>query len=208
MRVVLFSFLFFSIPLLPMSAAFGQKLSKEEKSRLRSEQKRWKKKLKSMSAEKFHEVISKHETLKNTSTTFDNELRALKQDAETKKIDLERLDKSVARLEDRIEALKAECGKEGAEETTGNTSPKFSKGAVIHKVQVGDFNDPTLKAFQEEGEFWEKDKLLEDNAFRKVYTIGYFEDNFQAQAFKKMLRKMGLKDAYVQSYQDGKKSTH
>lgn len=203
-KILLLSSSILALTFFCLTSSYAQEeaLSKEEKKRLKTEQKRWKKKLKSMSVEKYYEVITQHENLKGQSGSFEAELAALQKDVDAKEKGVQTLDKSIEGLESRIKKLEENCDANAS----GNNS-SFSKG-MVHKVQVGDFNDPTLKAFQEEGNFWEKDQVLDGENFRKVYTIGYFKDNFRAQAFKKMLRDMGVKDAYVQTYQDGKKSTN
>ncbi len=201
-KILLISLSIFSLSVLTTLSALAQEeaLSKEEQKRLKEEQKRWKKKLKSMGVEKFYEVMTQYEQLKGQSGSFEGELNALQGDVDSKEKGIQTLDKSIEGLETRIAKLEENCNANEGKSST-------AKG-LMHKVQVGDFNDPTLKAFQEEGDFWEKDQILDGESFRKVYTIGYFTDNFQAQAFKKMLRDMGVKDAYVQTYQDGKKSTN
>ncbi len=182
-----------------VTAQDDEALTKEEKKRLKQEQKTWKKKLKKMSVEEFYNVMTKHEQLKGQSGSYEMEMGALEADSKGKSEEIQRNEAQMQRLKNNIAQLEKNC------ESHGEGS-NLSEG-VVHKVQVGDFNDPTLKAFQEEGKFWEKDEIMNSDTFRKVYTIAYFKDNFRAQAFKKMLRDMGVKDAYVQTYQDGQKST-
>ena len=80
----------------------------------------------------------------------------------------------------------------------------FSKG-VVFKVQIGAFKNKDLKKYFDNnpnfgGEAAEKgDQKL---------TIGVFRDYWEADTFKKYMRDMGVKDAWIVPYRDGQRAAH
>ncbi len=90
-----------------------------------------------------------------------------------------------------------------AANTGGNPSEDYTKGLVF-KVQVGDINEAKLngEVFQNtEGQY----AVEKDDDGKLKYTLGYFRSYEEANDFKKNLRKINVKIAWIVAYKDGKK---
>ena len=73
-----------------------------------------------------------------------------------------------------------------------------SKG-VVFKVQIGAYNKKEdLSKYDNSSNF-----SAENKDVLQKFTIGVFKDYREADTFKKYLREMGVKDAWVVSYKDG-----
>jgi hypothetical protein len=77
----------------------------------------------------------------------------------------------------------------------------FSKG-VVFKVQIGAFKNKDLaKYFENNPNFGGE---VKENEPQKI-TIGIFRDYWEADKFKKYMREMGVKDAWIVPYRDGQR---
>lgn len=72
---------------------------------------------------------------------------------------------------------------------------------LVFKVQIGAFRNQDLTAFTNHPNFG--GEAAEDGTHR--YTLGAFTDYWQADTFKKYLRQMGVKDAWVVAYRHGER---
>ncbi len=80
-----------------------------------------------------------------------------------------------------------------------NINAKYIKGLVF-RVQIGAFRKKDLtKYFDNNPNFGGE---VDADGIKK-YTLGYFRDYWQADTFKKYLREMGVKDAWIVPYRDG-----
>jgi hypothetical protein len=77
------------------------------------------------------------------------------------------------------------------------TTDQYDEGLVF-RVQIGAYRNKDLEKYmtsetmnEEKGEGVQK------------YTLGNFRDYWEADKFKKYLREMGVKDAWIVPYQDG-----
>ena len=170
----------------------------------KAEKKEWKKKAKQYA--------------KNPATLKD--LTEQKQVADNSVVDLTNQSKSlnsqisdknakIAELEDQINRMRGELNSARAELAQLKANPvvnpmDFSKG-VVFKVQVGAFKNKDLSKYFENnpnfgGEAADKDK----NEPQKI-TIGVFRDYWEADTFKKYMREMGVKDAWIVPYKDSQR---
>jgi len=119
-------------------------------------------------------------------------------------------DARIAELEDQLAQARGELTSARAEIAQLKQSPQsaapvnpmdFSKG-VVFKVQIGAFKNKDLSKYFDNnpnfgGEAAEKgDQKL---------TIGVFRDYWEADTFKKYMRDMGVKDAWIVPYRDGQR---
>lgn len=72
---------------------------------------------------------------------------------------------------------------------------------VIFKVQIGAFRNKDLTKYFENNKNFSGE--VEEGV--KKYTLGYFNDYWEADNFKKYLREMGVKDAWIVPYKNGKR---
>lgn len=113
----------------------------------------------------------------------------------------------IAELEDQLAKMRSELTSAKAElaqlkETPPAPSPMdFSKG-VVFKVQIGAFKNKDLSKYFDNnpnfgGEATDKGE--------QRFTIGVFRDYWEADKFKKYMREMGVKDAWIVPFKDGQR---
>ncbi len=134
---------------------------------------------------KNNELLKKYNDMRTELDKAENSMRA----AENQNIS----------MKNEIERLRT------AYETTKQQQEKHIVSGIVYKVQIGAFkNFDMTKYIQEKGEGHFEGESA-DNLNK--YTIGQFRDLEVAEAFKKDLRKLGIKDAFIVAYSDGKRIT-
>jgi hypothetical protein len=175
------------------SQSFAQ-LSKKEK-------KEWKKKAK--------EYAKKPQNLKQLIEDKDaatGQLTSLNQKVTELQASVSDKDARIAELEDQLSRSRSELTAAKAEIAQLKESPvinpmDFSKG-VVFKVQIGAFKNKDLaKYFENNPNFGGE---VKENEPQKI-TIGIFRDYWEADKFKKYMREMGVKDAWIVPYRDGQR---
>ncbi|WP_020526708.1 SPOR domain-containing protein [Flexithrix dorotheae] len=189
MRILL-TILTFCVGIIFTTNVSAQKLTKAEK----KEAKKWKQKMKSMDPLKFkamyedvNSLQAENGALKKNITKMESQLKDQQSLTASK-------DQEISDLHNKLKAIQADCGKNVTE-----GGDDYTKG-VVYKVQIGAFRNKDLSQFQEKGNFWTED---EDGV--KKYTIGFFRDYWEADTFKKYLREMGVKDAWIVAYEDNQR---
>jgi hypothetical protein len=116
-------------------------------------------------------------------------------------------DARIAELEDELAQSRSQLTSARAEIAQLKESPvaanpmDFSQG-VVFKVQIGAFKNKDLaKYFENNPNFGGEVKESEP---QKI-TIGIFRDYWEADTFKKYMREMGVKDAWIVPYKDGQR---
>jgi hypothetical protein len=115
-------------------------------------------------------------------------------------------DAKIVQLEDELTQARGQLTAAKAElaqlkETPVINPMDFSKG-IVFKVQIGAFKNKDLaKYFDNNPNFGGEVKEGEP---QKV-TIGIFRDYWEADTFKKYMREMGVKDAWIVPYKDGQR---
>jgi len=174
------------------SEAMAQKKKKDKKSK--KEAKEWKKKMKTMDPLAFKAMSEELQVLKGEAATKDRELSALRKQVTSKDAEVAAKDAQIAELQQKIEAMNMQP------KDVSPTAEDFTKG-IVYKVQVGAFKNKDLTKYTALENFdWEKDA---DGV--KKYTIGHFRDYWEADTFKKYLREMGVKDAWIVAYEDNQR---
>ena len=184
---------FFCLALILTSTQSFAQLSKKEK-------KEWKKKAKeySKSPENLKQLTEDKQAADNTVATLNQKIAQLQSSASEK-------DSKIAELEGQLSETRGQLSAANAELTALKENPSnsmdFSKG-VVFKVQIGAFKNKDLaKYFENNPNFGGEAK---DNEPQKL-TIGVFRDYWEADTFKKYMREMGVKDAWIVPYQDGQR---
>ncbi|PWJ44658.1 SPOR domain-containing protein [Sediminitomix flava] len=167
------------------TTAYSQ--SKKEK---KAEIKKWKKKLKSMDPLKLRDMTE--------------ELNSLKGQVSGLKSEISNLEKKNSQLETQVKSKDSDLSDLRAKLAKAQDEAKASVSAgdnwdtgIVYKVQVGAFRNKNLSKYQDQGSFW-----VEDKDGVKKYTIANFRDYEEADAFKKYMREMGVKDAWIVAYED------
>ncbi len=168
----------------------------------KAEKKEWKKK-----AKEFSKNPANLKQLTEDKQAADNSVGELTTQNKQLQSSLSDKDAKITELQDQISRMRSELTTVNAELTQLKLTPvinpmDFSKG-VVFKVQVGAFKNKDLSKYFENnpnfgGEAGDKDK----NEPQKI-TIGIFRDYWEADTFKKYMRDMGVKDAWIVPYKDG-----
>ena len=186
--------LFFCLALMAASTQSFAQLSKKEK-------KEWKKK-----AKQFAKNPSSLKQLSEDKQTADNSVVSLNQQVSQMQATIGDKDTKIAQLEDELSQLRGQLTSAKAELAQLKENPvvnamDFSKG-VVFKVQIGAFKNKNLaKYFENNPNFGGEAK---DGEPQKL-TIGIFRDYWEADTFKKYMREMGVKDAWIVPYKDGQR---
>jgi hypothetical protein len=187
--------LFFSLALIIVSTQTFAQLSKQEK-------KEWKKK-----AKEFSKNPADLKQLTEDKQAADNQVASLNQKLTQLQASVSDKDAKIAELEDQLSQARSQLTTANAEiASLKQAGPvinpmDFSKG-VVFKVQIGAFKNKDLaKYFDNNPNFGGEVKEGEP---QKV-TIGIFRDYWEADTFKKYMREMGVKDAWIVPYKDGQR---
>lgn len=185
--------LFCLVLLFAGTQSFAQ-LSKQEK-------KEWKKK-----AKEFKKNPAALKTLTEEKKVADDNVSTLTNQTKQLQATISNKDARIAELEDELARLRSELSAAKAELAQRKDSPvinpmDFSKG-VVFKVQIGAFKNKNLQ------KYFDNNPNLGGEAAEKgeqKLTIGVFRDYWEADTFKKYMREMGVKDAWIVPYRDGQR---
>jgi len=176
------------------STSFSQ-LSKKEK-------KEWKKKAKEYSKNpaNLKQLIEDKETAQGQLTSLNQKLADLQSSVSNKDARITELEDQLSQARSQLTSARAELA--ALKESPAPANPMdFSQG-VIFKVQIGAFKNKDLaKYFENNPNFG--GEVKEDEP-QKI-TIGIFRDYWEADQFKKYMREMGVKDAWIVPYRDGER---
>jgi len=175
------------------SQSFAQ-LSKKEK-------KEWKKKAKEYSKNpaNLKQLIEEKQTADNEVSTLNQKVTSLQSSVAEKDARITELEDQLAQNRSQLTAARAELTQ--LKENPVVNSMDFSKG-VVFKVQIGAFKNKNLtKYFENNPNFGGEAKEGEPQRI----TIGIFRDYWEADTFKKYMREMGVKDAWIVPYRDGQR---
>ena len=170
-------------------------LSKQEK-------KEWKKKAKT-----YAKSPADLKQFTEDKQSADNQVAALNKRVADLQRALGEKDTRIAELEDQLSQMRTQLSAARAEITQLKLTPvvnpmDFSRG-VVFKVQVGAFKNKDLaKYFDNNPNFGGE---VKENEPQRV-TIGIFRDYWEADQFKKYMREMGVKDAWIVPYRDGQRT--
>lgn len=188
-----FTLLFCLVLLFAGSQTFAQ-LSKQEK-------KEWKKK-----AKEFKKNPQALKTLTEEKKVADDNVTTLTTQTKQLQATISDKDAKIAELEDQLARLRSELTAAKAELAQLKENPvinpmDFSKG-VVFKVQIGAFKNKDLKKYFDNNPNFGGEAT--DKGEQKL-TIGVFRDYWEADTFKKYMRDMGVKDAWIVPYKDGQR---
>lgn len=167
---------------------YAQKKNKKQE---KEEAKKWKKRMKETDPLKFKDMYEEVNAMKAENAALKKNIERLDGQVKNNESLTSSKDQEIESLQKKLADIQADCGKnvtEGRED--------FTKG-IVFKVQIGAFRNKDLTQYQNKGNFWTED---EDGV--KKYTIGFFRDYWEADTFKKYLRDMGVKDAWIVAYED------
>lgn len=161
----------------------------------KEEQKEWAKRLKSLTPEQYKKLVQDKEALSQEVEALKNNQAKLNADLAAKQQELDNLKKQQEQQQAQQPTQQPTGG------STGSSSVASAKG-VVYKVQIGAFKNKDLSKYFNNNKNFSGD--VEPDGTKK-YTLGSFADYWEADNFKKYLREMGVKDAWVVAYKDGKR---
>lgn len=174
-------------------------LSKEEKKEWKTKWKAYKKDL-----EGFKDLVEQNGILRGQLSTTKRQLATLQSQMGDKDAKIADLQDQVTRAQAQVAAAKeAELAAKnalGSKPAVIDHSP-MSMDGIVFKVQIGAFEKGDMsKFFNNNPMFTGQD----EDGMQKV-TIGFFRDYWEADTFKKYVREMGVKDAWIVPFKDGKR---
>ena len=166
----------------------------------KAEKKEWKKKAKEYSKNpaELKSLIEAKQTAETDNSTLKGQVSTLNNQVSDKNAKITDLEDQLSKMRGDLTSTKAELAQ--LKETPPTPSPMdFSKG-VVFKVQIGAFKNKDLAKYFDNnpnfgGEATEKGE--------QRFTIGVFRDYWEADKFKKYMREMGVKDAWIVPFKDG-----
>lgn len=166
----------------------------------KKEAKEWKKRIKKLQPEQYKQLLDENKSLKGQVTSLRTELNNVDDRIAEK-------DEQILSYQSQVADLRNELTKAQSAQPSQNVSNSRSGGnidenkGVVFKVQIGAFMQKDLSKYLDNARNFSGE---EENGVRK-YTIGVFRDYWDADTFKKYLREMGVKDAWIVSYRDGQR---
>ena len=178
---------------LSVTIATAQKKSKEEKAL----EKEWKKKMSALEPMEYKRLVEENATVKAEMSEINSKVSNFQNEISAKNTELEQ-------LKGQMEDLKKKASDEVASNvtSTGSAAKKAGASGVVYKVQIGSFRNRDLAKYLDNNPNFGGDV---DADGTKKYTLGYFGDYWEADTFKKYLREMGVKDAWIVAYKNGQR---
>lgn len=161
----------------------------------KKERKEWKKRIKALEPEQYKTLIEENKSLKSQVSSLKTELTSVDDRLADKDDQIAQYQKQVTGLRDEL----AEANTRPAQ-PVNNGAIDESVG-VVFKVQIGAFSNKDLAKYADGSGNFSQDA---EGGVNKI-SLGIFKDYWEADTFKKYLREMGVKDAWVVSYRDGKR---
>jgi uncharacterized phage infection (PIP) family protein YhgE len=189
--------LFFCLALMVASTTSFAQLSKKEK-------KEWKKKAKEYARNpaNLKQLTEEKQVADNSVSELGTQVKTLQGSLAEKDSKITGLEDEIAQLRDQLSSVKAELAQLKSSPAPANPMD-FSKG-VVFKVQIGAFKNKDLsKYFENNPNFG--GEAAKGEAEPQKLTIGVFRDYWEADTFKKYMREMGVKDAWIVPYRDGQR---
>ena len=172
-------FLSVTLILAMVSSSFAQMTKAEEKE--------WAKKIKSLTPATYKQLVEEKSVLEAATSKLKQENDVLKA--------------QVSDLNAKLKEDQAAQQTKQEQATTGQANSSASQG-VVYKVQIGAFKNKDLSKYFDNNKNFSGEV---DADGTKKYTLGAFPTYWEADNFKKYLREMGVSDAWVVAYKDGKR---
>jgi TolA-binding protein len=163
--------------------------------------KEWKKKAKEYSKQpsNLKQLVEDKQSADNQVTALNQKINQLQSTVASKDVRISELEDQLNQMRGQLSAASAELA--SLKEAPSATSMDFSRG-IVFKVQIGAFKNKNLsKYFENNPNFGGE---IKEGEPQKI-TIGIFRDYWEADTFKKYMREMGVKDAWIVPYKDGQR---
>jgi len=167
----------------------------------KKEAKEWKKRIKKLSPEQYKTLLDENKSLKGQVSSLKTELSGVDQQIADKDDQIAQYQDQVADLRDQLSKAKQAAQQPVQQPTQPAPSGNYDQG-IAFKVQIGAFAKKDLSEYDGASENFAAEK---NESGLQQYVLGAFRDYWEADTFKKYLREMGVKDAWIVSYKDGQR---
>lgn len=169
----------------------------------KKEQKEWKKRIKALSPEQYKTLLDDNKSLKSQNASLKAEVAGVDGRVADKDNQISMLQDQVADLKDQL----ADALARPKPEPQRTAGPAVGSGindqeGVVFKVQIGAFKQKDLSKYLDAGDNFSGE--TDENGLKR-YSLGVFREYWDADTFKKYLREMGVKGAFIVSYRDGQR---
>lgn len=173
-------------------------LSKEEKKEWKQKYKAYKKDL-----EGFKDLVEENGTLKSQLSSTKNQLSSIQSQIGDKDAKVAEMQDQVTRLQSQVASARSaeQQAKQALAAKPSGGGQTFDLSGVVFKVQVGAFKKKDMSKFFDNNMMFTGES---EEGLQKI-TLGFFRDYWEADTFKKYLREMGVKDAWIVPFKDGKR---
>ena len=168
----------------------------------KAEKKEWKNKAKEFrqNPESLKTFTEHKQTADNTVTKQNGDIKQMQSEISDKNAKIAELEDQIARMRSELTSVKAELA---AFKANPPVNPMdFSKG-VVFKVQLGAFKNKDLSKYFDNNPNFGGEAADKSADVPQRITIGIFRDYWEADVFKKYMRDMGVKEAWIVPYKDG-----
>lgn len=171
-----------------ISTTYAQ-LSKEET-------KEWKKKAKALkkSPEELKNLYDENAALKSEISGYKRQISSLEGQTKEK-------DNQIASMTQKMRSMEQDLAAAQQQGQTRQLGTSDDDSGVVFKVQIGAFRDRDMSKYFDSTDNFTGET---DEGVQKI-TLGRFRDYWEADTFKKYLREMGVSDAWIVPYKDGKR---
>jgi hypothetical protein len=174
-------------------------LSKDEKKEWKTKWKAYKKDL-----EGFKDLVEEVGTLKSELSTAKRQLTTLQSQMGDKDAKIAELEDQATRMRVQVAAAKdaeLQAKKAAGSRPVAVAKSPMSPDGIVFKVQIGAFAKKDMSKFFDNNPMFSG---MDENGMQKI-TVGFFRDYWEADTLKKYLREMGVKDAWIVPFKDGKR---
>ena len=164
----------------------------------KKEAKEWKNKAKDLkkNPDQLKQIYDDNASMKDEITGYKRQIASLESDLKTKNSSIDQLTENMKNLQAELDAAKQKAADLSNQKPTG---PVYDDSGVVFKVQIGAFRSKDLSKYFNNTENFSGESA---DSVQKI-TLGRFRDYWEADTFKKYLREMGVKDAWIVPYKDG-----
>lgn len=171
----------------------------------KAEKKEWKKK-----AKQYAKNPATLKEMTEAKQTADNQVTKLTGDVKQLQSSVSDKNARIAELEDQVARMRSDLTAAQAKLTELESAPvihplDFSKG-IVFRVQIGAFKKKDLSKYFDNNPNFGGEAAEKDPAEPQRITIGVFRDYWEADTFKKYMRDMGVKDAWIVPYNDAQRT--
>lgn len=163
----------------------------------KKEAKEWKKRIKKLQPAQYKQLLDENKSVKGQVTSLRTELGNVDDRIAEKDEQILSFQSQVSDLRNELTRVQSQAQAQ-PQPVTSSGSTEQDKGLAF-KVQIGSFRQKNLSKYLDNSKNFSGE---EEDGMRK-YTIGFFREYNEADTFKKYLREMGVKDAWIVPYNDG-----